>query len=74
MAKLSTQEEIALHEFSVRYRAALAKRNPMPLGFDVVRQAVREDYEQEQAAERSKAPEPPTPGKGREPESPDDGR
>ena len=49
MAKLSTQEEIALHEFSVRYRAALAKRNPMPLGFE----SVREDYQQEQAADRS---------------------
>jgi hypothetical protein len=68
MAKLSTQEEIALHEFSVRYRAALAKRNPMPLGFDSVRLAVREDYEQEQIAERAKAPEPPAPTKEHLPE------
>ena len=72
MAKLSTQEEIALHEFSVRYRAALAKKYPAPKsGIDTVRHAVREQYEHEQEAERTNAIEPPShtkePGPG-EPE------
>jgi hypothetical protein len=40
----------------------------MPLGFDSVRLAVREDYEQEQIAERAKAPEPPAPTKEHLPE------
>jgi len=48
MAKLSLNAEFALHEFSVRYRAALAKQPAVAdhvMG--QVKDAVREQYEQE---------------------------
>ena len=50
---------MALHEFSVRYRAALAKQHQTPeQSLDTVRDAVREQYEQEQDAKRSPTIEP----------------
>ncbi len=50
MAKPNIDAEIALHEFSVRYRAALAKRPGVAdhiMGN--VKNAVREQYEKERA-------------------------
>ena len=40
-------------------------------GLDTVRGAIREQYEQEQALKRTKAIEPSSPTKEREPEEPD---
>ena len=72
MAELPQKEQLALHEFSVRYRAALAKQHMTPeQSMDTVRDAVREQYEQEMQAKRSPTIEPPAPEKEREPEEPD---
>ena len=77
MAELSQKEQLALHEFSVRYRAAWAKKNAMPeSSMDTVSAAVREEWEREQEANRApkiESPkiEPPTPAAGREPEEPE---
>ena len=75
MAELPQKEQLALHEFSVRYRAALAKQHQTPeQSLETVKDAVREQYEQEQDAKRSPSVEPPTPQKEREPEEPDQDR
>jgi hypothetical protein len=75
MAELSQKDQLALHEFSVRYRAALAKQHQTPeQSLDTVRDAVREQYEQEQDAKRGPDIEPPSPTPEREPEEPDQDR
>ena len=72
MAELSQQEQLALHEFSVRYRAALAKQHQTPeQSLDTVRDAVREQYEQEQEIKRNPSVEPESPAPQREPEEPE---
>jgi len=72
MSELSQKEQLALHDFSVRYRAALAKQHQTPeQSLDTVRDAVREQYEQEQEAKRSPQIEPPSPSKEREPDEPE---
>ena len=72
MAELSQKDQLALHECGVRYRAALAKQHQTPeQSLDTVREAVREQYEQEQDAKRSPTIEPPEPTQEREPEEPD---
>ena len=54
MAELPQKEQLALHEFSVRYRAALAKQHMTPeQSLDTVKDAVREQYEQEQEDRKS---------------------
>ncbi len=66
------KDQLALHEFSVRYRAGLAKAHPTPQScLDTVTKAVREQYEQEMEAKRSPSIEPPVPEKEREPEEPE---
>jgi hypothetical protein len=66
------KDQLALHEFSVRYRAGLAKAHPTPqTSLDTVTEAVREQYEQEQDAKRSPSVEPPSPEKEREPDEPE---
>jgi hypothetical protein len=75
MAEISQEDQLRLHEFSVRYRAALAKKYPAPeSSLDTVKDAVREQYEQEMDAKRSPSIEPPSPTPEREPEEPDEGR
>ena len=75
MAELSQKDQLALHEFSVRYRAALAKQHMTPeQSMDTVKDAVREQYEQEQDAKRTQSVEPSSPAPEREPEEPDEGR
>jgi len=72
MAELSQRDQLALHEFSVRYRAGLAKAQPTPQSsLDTVTEAVREQYEQEMEAKRSPSVEPPSPEPEREPEEPE---
>jgi hypothetical protein len=72
MAELSQREQLALHEFSVRYRAAYAQQHPiLQQNLDTVTEAVRDQYEQEQDAKRGKTIEPSTPEKEREPEEPE---
>jgi hypothetical protein len=59
MAELSQRDQLALHEFSVRYRAALAKENPAPeASIEAATDAVREQYVQEQEAEPGKEAAP----------------
>ncbi len=75
MAELSQRDQLALHEFSVRYRAAYAQEHPiLQQNLDTVTEAVRDQYEQEQEAKRGKTIEPSTPETEREPEEPDEGR
>jgi hypothetical protein len=73
MAEMSPKDQIAFHEFSVRYRAAYAKKHPCPpQSFEVVREALWGEYEKEQEAKRSPTIEPPrSPTQGKEPEEPD---
>jgi hypothetical protein len=72
MAELSQKEQLALHEFSVRYREALAKQHmAFDQSLETVRDAVREQYEQEQDAKRSPNIEPSTPEKDHEPNEPE---
>jgi hypothetical protein len=66
------KEALALHEFSVRYRAALTKESSTPeQSLDTVRDAVREQFEQERAEQRSQPIEPPSATREREPEAPE---
>ena len=70
MAELSPKDQLALHEFSVRYRAGFAQAHPTPQSsLDIVAGAVREQYEQE--IKRSPSVEPPSPAPEREPEEPE---
>ena len=74
MAEISQKDQLALHEFSVRYRAGFAQTNPTPeASIDTVKDAVREEYEREQQAKLSPSIEPsaPAPEKEREPEEPE---
>lgn len=74
MAELSPEEQLALHEFSVRYRAALAKEHPLSdLQLGTIQDAIRGDWEKEQEAKRGPSIEPSDPAKdkGKEPEEPD---
>ena len=72
MAELSPREQLALHEFSVRYRAVLAKKHPMPeTDLDVVRDAVREQYTQERDVARGPEIESPIPVREPEPMEPE---
>ena len=72
MAEISQEDQLRLHEFSVRYRAALAKKYPAPENsLDTVKDAVREQYEQEQEAKRDVTIEPSTPTPEREPDEPE---
>jgi len=60
MAELSQKEQLALHEFSVRYRAALAKEHQTPeQSLATVRDAVKDQYEKEQQATQAPSIEPP---------------
>ncbi len=48
-----------MHEFSLRYRAAHAKAHPTPeTSLETVKDAVREQWEQEQIIERETKPAP----------------
>lgn len=72
MAEMSQKDQIAFHEFSVRYRAAYAKKHPCPpQSFEVVREALWGEYEKEQEANRAPKIEPPAPAPEREPNEPD---
>jgi hypothetical protein len=72
MAEISDKDKLALHEFSVRYRAAYAQKHPLSdLHLETIQDAVRGQYEQEQDPKRSPNIEPPTPTKEREPEEPE---
>jgi hypothetical protein len=54
MAAISQKEQLALHEFGIRLRAAHAKKNPTPeANIDTVKDAVREQYEKELETERT---------------------
>ena len=75
MAEISQEDQLRLHEFSVRYRAALAKKYPAPENsLEPVKDAVREEYEQEMDAKRSPSIEPSTPTPERQPDEPDQDR
>jgi hypothetical protein len=68
MAELSQKDQLALHEFSVRYRAEYARKNPTSQkSLDTVSEAVRDQYEQEMEAKRSPSVEPPEPTQERDP-------
>lgn len=74
MAEISQKDQLALHEFSVRYRAGFAQANPTTeQNLDTVRDALREQYTKEQETQRgvtmdSPAPEP---DQDKEPEQPE---
>jgi hypothetical protein len=59
MPKQNPDAELALHKLGQRIRDGFAKKHPTPdKSIQTVRDAVREQYEQEQAAEREKKPAP----------------
>ena len=67
------QATAALEKLGERLRAGFTKQNPAQ-NLDAVRDAIREQYEQEQEAKRSKLTEPTDPTQEREPEEPDQSR
>lgn len=71
MAEIPQREQLALHEFSVKYRAALAKLRTPEKSLDTVKDAVRDQYEQEQQAKQTPTVEPETPSKEPEPQEPE---
>lgn len=72
MAEISQKDQLALHEFSVRYRAGHAVAHKISdRSITTVQDAVREEYEREQDAKRDVAVEPPEPTPEREPEEPE---
>jgi hypothetical protein len=61
MPKLSLDAEFALHEFSVRYRATLAKQHEITTEcMRGINNAVRDQFEQEHQAKTSQGIEAPT--------------
>jgi DNA-binding cell septation regulator SpoVG len=76
MAKLNPDAEIALHKLGQRIREGHAIKHPAPdKSLETVKDAVREQYEKEQEAEREKKPSPEAEKEpGRQPEEPDHGR
>ena len=72
MPKQNPDAELALHKLGQRIRDGFAKKHPTPdKSLETVKNAVREQYEQEQDAKRSATVEPPSPAQEREPEEPD---
>jgi hypothetical protein len=66
MPKQNPDAELALHKLGQRIRDGWAEKHAMPdKSLETVKNAVREQYEQEQAAEREKKP---TPDAGKEPD------
>jgi len=57
MPKKSTDADAALQKLGQRLRAGIATQHPEQ-NLETVRGAVRQQYEQEQAAERGKRPAP----------------
>ena len=75
MAKLPIDDEFALHEFSVRYRAGLAQQqNDWEKSLSTVLGAVREQFQQEKEARHDQPIEPPSAGAGHKVEDPAAGR
>ena len=59
MPKQNPEAELALHKLGQRIRDGWAKKHAITdKSLETVRDAVREQYEQEQAAEREKKPAP----------------
>jgi hypothetical protein len=57
MAKLKPDAELALHKLGQRIREGHARKHPTPdKSLETVKDAVREQYEREQEAERGKKP------------------
>jgi|GEM_PF-2257703 len=76
MPKQNPDAELALHKLGQRIREGYAKKHPTPdKSLETVKDAVREQYEQEQKAEREKKPTPDAaPKPERHPSEPDEGR
>jgi hypothetical protein len=66
----NTDAEAKLKKLGQRLRAGFSKQHPAQ-HLDTVRDAVREQYEQEQEAKRGKPATPPGPMKTKERESPE---
>ena len=69
MPNKSTDPEAALQKLGQRLRAGMAKQHPAQ-HLDTVRGAVREQYEQEQGAQRGAKPAPDA-AKDRQPPEPE---
>jgi hypothetical protein len=76
MAKLKPDAEIALHKLGQRIREGHARKCPTPdKSLQTVKDAVREQYEQDQEVERGKKPAPDNEKEPeRHPPEPDHGR
>jgi hypothetical protein len=76
MPKQNPDAELALHKLGQRIREGYARKHPAPdKSLETVKNAVREQYEQEQAAEREKKPTPEAEKEQeRQPPEPDQGR
>jgi hypothetical protein len=72
MPKQNPDAELALHKLGQRIRDGWAKKHPIPdKSLETVKNAVREQYEQEQDAKRNPSVEPPNPTPEREPHEPE---
>jgi hypothetical protein len=70
MPKPKPNPEAALEKLGQRLRAGMAKKHPAQ-NLDAVRGAVREQYEQEQVAERSQPAPDASKGRHRQPPEPE---
>jgi hypothetical protein len=72
MAEISPKDQLALHEFSVRYRAGYAKEHPLSdLHLETIQDAIRGQYEQKQQPQLESQIEPPASSPEPEPDRPD---
>jgi hypothetical protein len=75
MPNQKTDAETALQKLGQRIRAGWAKQHPVPdQSLETVRTTVRQEWEQEQQAKRTKKPTAPTKTRHRKPDEPDLGR
>ena len=71
MAEISQKDQLALHEFSVRYREAYAEKYPLSdVNLKSIHDAVRTEFDREQT-NRSPGLESPSADKTPEPNEPD---
>jgi hypothetical protein len=75
MPNQKTNAEAALQKLGQRIRSGWSKQHPIAeQSLDTVRTTVRQDWEQEQQAKRTKKPTAPTKTRHRKPDEPDMGR
>ena len=75
MPREQKEAEGALQKLGQRIRAGWSKQHPVPnQSLETIRTTVRQDWEQDQQAKRTKKPSAPTKTRHRKPDEPDQER